>query len=394
MKKKKFSLGKTVFLCVLAAAVGLVVGVVAPLYVAEGYFTRNITTDELIADNGYYYSGDISGRTVSVDEADVSVHFLELGNKYTGDCTLIKVGDTEVLIDCGSRENSVPTVKRYLDEYVTDGILEYVIVTHAHQDHYAGFATSEKTASIFDLYDCKTIIKFARTNQKNTAKTYNNFIRELGEAKSRGANVYDSLQCVNETDGAKKVYDLSDNVKMEILYQKFYEEKANGENDYSVCCMISSGENKLLFTGDLEGDGEKSLADWYKSEYGVENVDVTLYKAGHHGSKTSSTEYFLNTFRPGICCVCCCAGSTEYTTIAANTFPTQTFINNISKYTDKVYVTTLCIDYAKDEYKSFNGNIVVCVKDKSVSVSCSDNDKPLKESDWYKQNRTSAYWDS
>ncbi|MBP5686515.1 MAG: hypothetical protein J6W87_01875, partial [Clostridia bacterium] len=132
MSRKKFSLVKTVILSVIAAAVGLAGGFIAPLFIAENRFTANITTDELTESHGYYYSGDISDSVISVDTADLSVHFIELGNKYTGDCTLIKTGETEVLIDCGSREQSVPFVKSYLDNYV-DGVLDYVIVTHAHQ---------------------------------------------------------------------------------------------------------------------------------------------------------------------------------------------------------------------------------------------------------------------
>lgn len=39
------------------------------------------------------------GDLQSITTSDFSIHFLELGNKYAGDCTLIKCGDTEVLID-------------------------------------------------------------------------------------------------------------------------------------------------------------------------------------------------------------------------------------------------------------------------------------------------------
>ena len=90
-------------------------------------------TEELLMGDEVFYSHNSS---------DVfSVHFLELGNKYTGDCTYIKYGDVDILIDCGSRANSVGAVSSYLNRYVTDNTLEYVIVTHAHRDHYAGFAT-------------------------------------------------------------------------------------------------------------------------------------------------------------------------------------------------------------------------------------------------------------
>ena len=88
-----------------------------------------------------------------VASGDLQIHFLELGNKYTGDCTYIKAGENDILIDAGSRVSSIETIDEYISNFVSDGKLEYVIVTHAHQDHYAGFATSEKTDSLFDLYE-------------------------------------------------------------------------------------------------------------------------------------------------------------------------------------------------------------------------------------------------
>lgn len=109
-----------------------------------------------------------------VDDCNVSVHFLELGNKYTGDCTLIKCGDVEVLIDAGSRQSSSKTIKEYVDQYCTDGILEYVIVTHAHQDHIAGFVGSKENPGVFESYVCETIIDFPKTNA--TSSIYKNYI--------------------------------------------------------------------------------------------------------------------------------------------------------------------------------------------------------------------------
>ena len=74
-------------------------------------------------------SWDSSSSDIVTDE--LSIHFLMLGNKYSGDCTLIKAGDTEILIDAGSRQGSAATITEYVNNYCTDGILEYVIATHA-----------------------------------------------------------------------------------------------------------------------------------------------------------------------------------------------------------------------------------------------------------------------
>ena len=357
-----------------------------------------ISEEENKDEHGHTHEGS-DYKDIEVATADISVHFLELGNKYTGDCTLIKTGNTELLIDCGSKTSSISTVSEYLRGYVTDGIIEYVIVTHAHEDHYAGFATSEKQNSIFDLFDCRTIITFSYSNQKETAAMYNNFFRELADEVALGATHYTADKCYNRTDGAQRVYALENGYEFEILYNKFYFEKASsGENDHSVCCMVQGNGKHFLLTGDLEEKGEKFLADKYKEDHPDVNFSafrVDLYKAGHHGSKTSSSAYFLNVFKPLRCCVCCCAGSPEYTKTPENQFPTQKFVDNIAPYTFEVYVTTLCVDYDKNEYKSFNGNIIITVKGADIGLKCSDNDTPLKDSEWFKANRTTpAAWAS
>ena len=104
---------------------------------------------------------------ISAENGEFSVHFLELGNKYSGDCTLIKSGDTEVLIDAGSRKGSAETLKTYIDEYCTDGVLEYVIATHAHEDHVGGLsgaltaATAGTVLSPVVDYNSKVFRNFA-----------------------------------------------------------------------------------------------------------------------------------------------------------------------------------------------------------------------------------------
>ena len=256
--KRKTSKGLTFFLALFAVIIGLAAGLIIPLYVAQSYFTENIYTDEFAPKEV---------PKIDIEDADIAVHFIELGNKYTGDCTLIKVGDVEVLIDCGSRADSVMTVSGYINNYVKDGKLEYVIVTHAHQDHYAGFATPAKMNSIFDLYECENIITFAKTNQKETNTTYKNYLRELNEEIVQGAKHYTADKCYNNEGGAKRTYDLGAGYSIEILYNKYYFEKATTENDYSVCCMITGNGKNFLFTGDLEEAGEKALADKYKEDH-------------------------------------------------------------------------------------------------------------------------------
>lgn len=319
----------------------------------------------------------IKQETPAFDE--LNIYFPELGNGYAGDCVLIKVGDTEALIDAGSRKSSAKTLVPYIAQYCTDGILEYVIATHAHQDHIAAFV-GESGSGIFANFQCKTIIDYARKNSASQISKDYEAARDAEVAATEGAVHYTALQCWNETDGAQRSYELGNGVTMNILYNYYYEHSTSDENDYSVCMLLSQGENHFLFTGDLEESGEKYLV-----QYNPDLPHVKLFKAGHHGSKTSSNEVLLEKITPEIVCVCCCAGSTEYTTNKDNTFPTQDMINRVAKYTKSIYVTTMS---TVTGYASMNGDITVTSSSEGVTVHGDNNDTILKETEWFKANRT------
>lgn len=393
-------------ICLLALVLGFGGGAVYIVYATLP------ETEELVIGEEVFYTnsnGEISTADFENTEDTFSVHFLELGNKFTGDCTYIKYGNVDILIDCGSRSNSVSAVSGYLNKYVTDNTLEYVIVTHAHRDHYAGFATSAKVDSIFDLYVCENIIDFgSATNQDVNGSTYKNYIRERTAEVAAGAEYIPAIECRNNDDTNREfVINEENNIKFEVLYNEFNEYdntktdktyKAGSDNDYSVCTLFTYGEKTFLFTGDLEEDGEEKLVENNVSLQQLRDngkqYGVALYKAGHHGSKTSSSQTLLSAIRPENVGVCCCAGSPEYKASAENTFPTQAFIDRISQYTQNVFVTTLCVDYEKDEYTSFNGNIVFWTNTTNIlNLDCSNNEIKLKDTDWFKANRTCpSYW--
>jgi len=336
---------------------------------------------------------NVSGRqtiptVTTYGDNDLSIHFLELGNNNTGDSIYIKAGDIDILIDAGSRQNSSDAIAAYVDNYCTDGKLEYVIATHAHQDHIAGFVSTKSRPGIFARYECGTIIDFTLTNAKTTV--YNNYVAARDQEVAAGAMHYTALQCYNETDGAQRVYSLGEGMMMTILYQTFYETKSSDENNYSVCVLFTHGAKNYLFTGDLEAEGEASLVA------NNELPEVELFKAGHHGSYTASTETLLKVIKPKIVCVCCCAGAVEYTQTPANTFPSQAFVDRVALYTDAVYVTTVgMVEYSEEKgqyedigFASMNGVITVLSSAGTVTVSCSNNDTKLKDTDWFKANRT------
>ena len=126
--------------------------------------------------------------------------------------------------DAGSKSTSVPTLKSYIEQYCTDGKLEYVVVTHAHQDHYAGFATGKNTKGIFDLYEVGTIIDFGTATSNSDSAMFNRYVTKRQAEIEAGANYYTAYDCFNEQNGAQKefVLDATNNISFEIFYNRPY----------------------------------------------------------------------------------------------------------------------------------------------------------------------------
>lgn len=390
-KRKKISGAILIATIAVSLLVGLVGGAAGGVFAANETY---VIPDKVTAT--VYQGGALDENAVNaIKSADttLSVHFLELGNKYTGDCVFINAGEFEILIDAGSRADSVDDIYEYVKPYV-DGRLEYVVVTHAHQDHYAGFATKNYENSLFSKFDdgIGTVVTFAQTNQKaDKAGLYQYFENNVKTLKEKGTE----RKFVNEyfKDGASATVKINDNVSIEFLEHKFYREKSKTENNYSVCFQIveTAGENvyRYLFTGDLEEDGEKDLVKQNAAKMGK----TRLYKAGHHGSKTSTSQELLDLIDPDAICVCACAGSPEYTKNKDNQFPTQAFVDRV--YTKnagtQVFVTSLCVDYDANKFTSMNGNIVICSAGNSVTRYFSNNATELRETEWFKTNRKLPY---
>lgn len=365
------------------------------------------------------------GNAEGAAQSGFSMHIIDLG-RYAGDSIYIKAGSNDILIDAGSRQNSAPLIDEYLSKYVTDGKLEYVIATHADQDHIAAFVGSGSGANrtgILYKYKVGTFIQFDYVKSGKQEQTlYNNYLAAVEHARQDGASVFTASQCYDLKGGAQRQYWLNEEhtLSMNILYNYYYyHQSKDNENEHSVVTLFthetSEGKKHYLFTGDLEGDGESRMVDYYsdpnnsKSEYDV-LPDVDFYKAGHHGSKTSSSLKLLNVIKPEYVAISCCAGAPEYTVIPDNVFPTRTAMENILKFTPNVYVTGIATDVpALDEegnfgdkewgYTPYNGNIVFYFNSTGqaegkpegyLRLYCDNSFLPITQSDWYKKYRQTA----
>ncbi len=68
-------------------------------------------------------------------------------------------------------------------------------------------------------------------------------------------------------------------------------------NNNSLVCKMVYRNFSVLFTGDVEEIAEKTILEKYKNK---NILKTTILKVGHHGSKSSSTQEFLNKIKPKI----------------------------------------------------------------------------------------------
>lgn len=71
----------------------------------------------------------------------------------------------------------------------------------------------------------------------------------------------------------------------------------NNINNNSLVCKMVYQNFSMLFTGDIEETAERAILEKYKD---TNTLKSTILKVAHHGSKSSSTEEFLNVVKPKI----------------------------------------------------------------------------------------------
>lgn len=186
------------------------------------------------------------------------VYFIDVGQ---GDSALIVTKNNKsILIDTGGKVGSNYSLMKsnVIPFFKSIGIrkLDYLFITHGDYDH-AGYG--------IDLV--------------------NNF-----NAKNRFTNKgkYNSLEKKLNIKSFNNSYIKIDNVEIYSLNSKLY----NNENSDSLVLLVIIDNYKLLFMGDASINTEKDIMNNY------DIGDVFILKVGHHGSKTSSSEEFINSVNP------------------------------------------------------------------------------------------------
>ena len=229
---------------------------------------------------------------------NLEVHFIDIGQ---GDATLIVYDDFHILID-GGNNGTEEKLLDYLDKQQVDDI-EILVATHPDADHIGGLA------EVIDHYDVHLIID---SGESHSSQTYKNYYEAVKRQQARGA-IY--------LEDADFIFLLSEQITFEIIETG----DDNGDrNNNSVVAKLSYSEIDFLFTGDMESKTEQKILD--------RQLEAEILKAGHHGSKTSSSNEFLDVVKP------------ETVIISAglnNSYghPHRPLIDRLKHYTDDIYVT-------------------------------------------------------
>lgn len=204
-------------------------------------------------------------------EGVLKVTFLDVGQ---GDATLIESPTgTQVLIDGGKGNAVLGALNKTMGFFDRD--LDMVVATHPDMDHIGGLA------GVLKRYDVHTILL---TENMSDTPAFASFLEAV---KTEGATVLYARR--------GQVYDLgrgeAGSTTLSIL---FPDRDPSGleSNMASIVARLVYGESEYMLTGDSPKEIEEYLV-------GIGTVlQSDVLKAGHHGSKTSSSEAFVTAVSP------------------------------------------------------------------------------------------------
>ena len=307
-------------------------------------------------------------------DGELQVHFMDVGQ---GDSILILFPDgKDMLIDCANYNNASAyrtETLAYMDNYVTDGQLDYLMLTHCDGDHVyfmdevlekydvdtvfmpnvlaepSGTQSSDRLQAEIDALDQNKVGMFTDEDTVNSNAYAEFFIAALSEPDCEIVLNVDPDEDTNSiviTDGTKlsdgtydgSTYMLTFYCPTEEYYATTDLSSAEEKNAISPIGILEYNDVRIVLTGDSNEINEPTFVDRIGG-----SLDCDVLKVGHHGSETSSTEEFLD------------AINCEYAVISCNA-DGNTFSHPRQVTLDRLIADDMTI-YRTDN----NGNIVLTV---------------------------------
>lgn len=352
---------RNLFIAIVAIVLIIVVAAVILYFAAPDVFDDILGA--IIPDR----NDNTGNNTVLVrGDGELQIHFMDVGQ---GDGILILFPDgRDMLIDCANCNDSSTVrdeILDYMDDYVTDGQLDYLMLTHCDRDHVSFMdevleeyqvdnvfmpnvlATHDKVAEA-DIPQ-ERLALFTDEDTVDTACYADFFIAALTEPDCTVTLNVDADEDSNSvviTDGERQSDGTYDGATYMLTFYcptaEYYAESdlssAEEKNAISPVGVLEYNGFRIVLTGDSNEINEPTFVDRIGGQ-----LDCDVLKVGHHGSETSSTEEFLDAIDCEYAVISCNA--------AGNTFhhPRQTTLDRFIERDMTVYRT------------DNNGNIVLTV---------------------------------
>lgn len=209
----------------------------------------------------------IQPRTLTVTVLDVG----------QGDAIHIETpGGQHLFIDTGRWSPMSNSGDRVLIPYLEHkGIskIDAVILSHPHADHIGGLPALIENVAIGVIY---------HSEYPYDSALYHRYQEMAQRYEIPLLNLYSG-----------DIIDLDPSIRLFVLGPPQGTVPHRNPNNHSVVIRMQYGNSSFLFTGDAETEQELQLAEMYG-----DFLDVNFLKAGHHGSRTSSTERFISYVQP------------------------------------------------------------------------------------------------
>lgn len=202
------------------------------------------------------------------------IEFIDVGQ---GDSALICCDNHYMLIDGGDKAAGSKVYQVLSENHVQR--LDILAISHLHRDHFGGLIDALAYASQIQL-------TIANTTEFTSDKPEINqlFYKLCGQLQTNGTTL--TVPNIGET------FDLG-SAKVEVV-----DVADENEND-ALVLLITYGETRFLFTGDIEDSAQKRLTDKYPMrDLDEPGLKIDLIKMPHHGAYSNTTYTLLDTFMP------------------------------------------------------------------------------------------------
>jgi len=208
----------------------------------------------------------------SESNSKLKVTFFDCG---LGDLALLEApNDQTILIDTGPPEKVMRSFTHSALPYLQKrGIktIDHVIITHAHNDHYGG---------VFDVFENVEVKNLIVTDEFQNRDIWKKIASNVVTEQC-------SITTISDTTHINFGF-----IKVKILHPDKNYSNSN-TNNLSIVARVDYKDLSILFTGDLEHEGEEYLIEHYP-----DFLDCDVLKVGHHGSKTASSIGFVRSADP------------------------------------------------------------------------------------------------